>query len=247
MALRNKAQLRNTLKKLGKLGGAHVEPKPAAQEALDFLAMMAGIKPVMLLGRGLNEPAWIHAVLQIAADAKLHVVEGQFWDASADAGTDLPDWFLDHNRQAFAEHRAYYICRARAASDEVAKICETATISVAQEARLLHYPECCVRGHYARAAEYQQVWLDLLRRRAGGDDAKAAELLAANEALEPETEEDAKRLTAAMKTVAVPFTSINACDSCIGGGPTAPANLMSLEGRKLAGEIDRGLLQALSG
>ena len=121
----------------------------------------------------------------------------------------------------------------------MAKICETATISVAQEARLLHYPECCVRGHYARAAEYQQVWLDLLRRRAGGDDAKAAELLAANEALEPETEEDAKRLTAAMKTVAVPFTSINACDSCIGGGPTAPANLMSLEGRKLAGEIDR--------
>ncbi len=252
MALQNKARLRNTLKKFHRIPSDRSDPHDAhtgAQEALDFLAMMAGRKPVMLLGRGYNDPVWIKGVLQIAAEAKLHVVEGPYWDASADAGAgaDLPDWYLDHTRQAFAEHRAWYICRARATSDEVADICETAAVTVAQEARLLDYPECCVRAHYEKAAAYQRVWLDLLRRKAGGDEAGAAEMLASNEPLEPETDEDRKRLQAAMRTVPVPFTSINACDGCIDGGPRAPANLKSIEMRELAAELDKGLLAALSG
>jgi hypothetical protein len=250
MALQNKSRLRNTLKKLNRIPSDRTEMTEAqagAQEALDFLAMMAGVKPVMLLGRGYNDPIWIRGVLQVAADAKLHIVEGPFWDASADAGAgaDLPDWYLDHTRHAFAEHRAYYICRAKAVADEVAEICETAAISVAQEARLLNYPECCVRAHYERSAEYQRIWLDLLRRKAGGDDAKAAEMLAGNEPLEPETDEDMKRLESAMKAIPVPFTSINACDACIDGGPNAPANIKSLEGRALAGEIDEGLSRSI--
>lgn len=251
MALQNKAKLRNALRKLQTIPSDRSDPYDAhlsAQEALDLLSVMAGLKPVMLLGRGYDDTAWIKGVLKVAADAKLHVVEGPFWDAGADAGTgaDLPDWYLDHTRRAFAEHRAWYICRARAVADEVAGICETAAITVSQEARLLGYPECCVRGHYARAADYQRVWLDLLRRKAGGDEAKAIELLASNEPLEPETEDDRKRLRAAMRTVPVPFTSINACQACIDGGPGAPANLKSLEGRKFAGEVDKGLAAVLS-
>lgn len=250
MALQNKSRLRNTLKKLNKIPSDRTDMREAqagAQEALDFLAMMAGDKPVMLLGRGYNDPVWIKGVLQVATDAKLHIVEGPFWDASPDAGAgaDLPDWYLDHTRQAFAEHRAWYICRAKSVADEVAEICETAAITVADEARLLNYPECCVRGHYDRAADYQRIWLDMLRRKAGGDDARAADMLAANEPLEPETDEDIKRLEVAMRAIPVPFTSINACDACIDGGPTAPANIKSLEGRKLAGEIDEGLSRSI--
>lgn len=252
MKVVNKAKLRNTLRKLKAIPADQSDPQDAqvaAQEALDFVAMMAGLKPVMLLGRGFGDPAWIKGVLQVAADAKLHVVEGPFWDASADAGAgaDLPDWYLDHTRRAFAEHRAWYIARARATADEVSEICESAAVTVAQEARLLAYPECCVRGHYERAAVYQRVWLDLLHRKAGGDDAKAVELLASNEPLAPDTDEDRRRLQAAMRTVPVPFTSINACESCLNGGQTAPANVKSLEGRKLAAELDKGLLSALSG
>lgn len=250
MALQNKARLRNALKKLNRIPSDRQDPhdaKTCAQEALDLLATMAGAKPVMLLGRGYDDPAWIKGVLQVAGDAKLHVVEGPFWDASADAGTgaDLPDWYLDHTRQAFAEHRAFYIARARATADEVADICETGIVTVAQEARLLDYPECCVRAHYMRAADYQRVWLDLLRRKAGGDDAKAIELLELRDPLAPETDEDRKRLEAAMHVVPVPFTSFNACQACIDGGQAAPANLKSLAGRKLAAEIDEGLAQAL--
>ena len=86
MPLPNKSRLRNTLKKLSRLAPGDEDPRPSAQEALDFLSMMAGRKPVMLLGRGYNEQIWIKGVLQIASDAKLHIVEGLFWDASADAG-----------------------------------------------------------------------------------------------------------------------------------------------------------------
>ena len=251
MALQNKAKLRNALRKLQTIPSDRSDAFVAhlsAQEALDLLSVMAGLKPVMLLGRGYDDTAWIKGVLKVATDAKLHVVEGPFWDASADAGAgaDLPDWYLDHTRRAFAEHRAWYICRARAVADEVAEICETAVITVTQEARLLGYPECCVRGHYVRAADYQRVWLDLLRRRAGGDEEAAIGLLASNEPLEPETDEDRTRLRAAMRTVPVPFTSVNACQSCIDGGPNAPANLKSLEGRQFAGEIDKGLAAVLS-
>jgi hypothetical protein len=250
MALQNKSRLRNTLKKLNAIPSDRTDMREAqagAQEALDFLSMMAGVKPVMLLGRGYNDPVWIKGVLQVATDAKLHIVEGPFWDASPDAGAGaaLPDWYLDHTRQAFAEHRAYYICRAKSVADEVVEICESAAIMVADEARLLNYPECCVRSHYDRAADYQRIWLDLLRRKAGGDDAKAAEMLAANEPLAPETDEDMKRLESAMRAIPVPFTSINACEGCINGGPSAPANIKSLESRALADEIDEGLSRSI--
>jgi hypothetical protein len=250
MALQNKARLRNTLKKFDRIPSDRSDPHDAhtgAQEALDFLAMMAGRKPVMLLGRGYNDPVWIKGVLQIASEARLHVIEGPYWDASADAGAgaDLPDWYLDHTRQAFAEHRAWYVCRARATADEVARICETAAVTVEEEARLLDYPACCVKAHYEKAAAYQRVWLDLLRRKADGDEAKAAALLSSNEPLEPETDDDRKRLRAAMRTVPVPFTSINACDACIDGGPNAPANLKSIEMREFAAQLDKGLLAAL--
>jgi len=251
MTVRNRARLRNTLRKLQGAAGAQIHPADApvaAQEALDLLAVMAGIKPVMLLGRGYNEPTWIKAVLQAAVDAGLKVVEGPFWDASADAGAgaDLPDWFLDHSRHAIASHRAWYICRAKAVADEVARICETAAITVGEEARLLDYPECCVRAHYAAAADYQRIWLDLLRRKAGGDDAKARELLAAGAALDPETDDDRARLEAAMASTPAPFTSINMCAGCVVAGRDSPAMRRSAAYRALAGEVDAGLVQSLA-
>jgi len=248
MPVPNKARLRNTLKKLNRVAiSQNPDPRVTAQEALDYLSMMAGIKPVMLLGRGYNEPTWIRGVLQIAADQKFEVIEGCFWDASADAGAgaDLPDWYKEHTRQAFVEHRAWYICRARATAQEVAAICESTSLTISQEARLLNYPECCVQSHYERAADYQRVWLSLLRRKSGGNDEEAIAMLQNGDILEPETEEERNRLEAAMGAVPVPFTSINACDGCVNGGMSAPANIQSIESRKFAHQIDKGLVKAL--
>ena len=70
-------------------------------------------------------------------------------------------------------------------------------------------------------------------------------MLAANEPLAPETDEDMKRLESAMRAIPVPFTSINACEACINGGPSASANIKSLEGRALADEIDEGLSRSI--
>ena len=48
-----------------------------------------------------------------------------------------------------------------------------------------------------------------------------------------------------MKTIPVPFTSINACDACLDGGPGAPANIKSLERSQTGGGDRRGLVRAL--
>lgn len=245
--LPRKAHLRGTLRKLAALSGGGDDAGAAvtaAQEALDFLAMLAGLKPVFLLGRGFNDPAWIDGVRDLARTQKLHVIEGPYWDAAA--GTDgLPDWFVAHVRAAFAGRTAWYVCRSRAAAEEVREVCETGTPTVAQEARLLGFPVCCVAEHYARNVDYQRVWLDILRRKAAGDEAEMKRLLADGAALDPESVDERDRLEAAMAVTPCPFTSINMCAACAAGEDT-PAKTLSRRYRELAAEIDQGLARALA-
>ena len=181
MAVPNKAKLRNALKKMRRISAP--DPVTAAQEALDLLSTMAGIKPVALLGRGYGSAAWLEGLLGVAGEAGLHVVQGPYWDAGADAG--LPDWYVERARRSLAGLRAYYVCRARAVAAEVAAVPENGAVSVEQEARLLGYPECCVRGYYRAAAAHQRVWMDMARTRAGGDEEAAAQLLDSGEKSRP--------------------------------------------------------------
>ena len=117
----HKARLRNTLRKLDAARRAASDPgdrAEAAQEALDCLAMLTGLKPVLLIGRGFDDPQWIRGVLQIALDRKLYMIEGPYWDASPEEDDDeLPAWFLAQSRAAFSEFRAHYICRARVVAE----------------------------------------------------------------------------------------------------------------------------------
>tara|TARA_B100000686_G_scaffold131180_1_gene138184 strand:- start:4442 stop:5188 length:747 start_codon:yes stop_codon:yes gene_type:complete len=248
MSFYNKSRLRNTLKKLNRLPVPGGNEQARAQDALDFLSMMAGKKPVMLLGRGYDETSWIKGVLTIANELRLYIIEGPFWNASdhSATGTKLPNWYIDHTRRTFAEHKAWYLCRSRKTADEVTNICDLATITIAQEAHLLNYPECCVMAHYDRALTYQEIWLEILRKKAGNDDTKAQNILTQENALEPDNQMDIKRLETAMVVNPVPYTSINACLACINGGPQTPANLLSSAGRTLAAEVDPGFLRALS-
>ena len=64
----------------------------APQEMLDFLAMMAGIKPVYLLGRGFDDPPWVKGVIAIADKMGLHIINGPEWNACPDAH-EYPAWF----------------------------------------------------------------------------------------------------------------------------------------------------------
>jgi len=245
--LPNKSRLRNTLKKLAAIpvAGGTVSGDPmAGQEALDFLAMLAGLKPVFLLGRGLDEPAWVGGVRDVAGALGLHVIEGPYWNAETGAGR-LPDWFARHMRDAFATRTAWYVCRARATADEVRELCATATPTVAREARLLGYPECCVAAHYDRNLAYQEIWLDILRRKAAGDDAGMRRLLAAGAGLDPETDDDVRRLERAMAVTPAPFTSINMCAACADDAD-GPARRLSRRYAELARAVDKGLARELA-
>jgi hypothetical protein len=243
--LANKVKLRNTLRKLDAVrrgAVAQIDRGEAAQEALDFLALLAGLKPVFLLGRGVADPPWIRGVLQIAIDQGLYVVEGPYWDAGA-ADSDLPDWFRDHGASAFRELRAHYICRARATTDQVEAVCAAGAASgptLAQEARLLGYPECCVADHYRRNLAYQKLWLEMLSDQSGGDEAAMRLKLTNSVSLDPASDDMRRRLEAAMKTHPAPFTSINMCDSCR-DDQDSPSRRLSARYRDLAAAIDPGL------
>lgn len=247
MKLPKKSHLRGTLRKLSALAGSPSDDHDratAAQEALDYLAMLVGIKPVFLLGRGYNDPDWIDGVRALAATQKLPIIEGPYWDA--DVGTEaLPGWYLDYLGSAFAGKTAWYICRSRAAAEEVSTINETGTPSLEQEARLLGYPECCVTAHYERNHVYQKLWLDILARAAQNDEDRMRRMLEEGAALQPETDDERERLEAAMTVDPCPFTSINMCANCIAAADS-PARLLSRHYAELAGEIDKGLTTALS-
>ncbi len=245
MRLANKARLRNTLKKLSAVGaGDGHDRATAAQEALDFLAMLTGIKPVLMLGRGFDDPQWIRGALQIAVDLKLHVVEGPYWDAEP-APAGLPDWYAEHTRAAFESFRAHYVCKARATADEVAELCRTGVPTVADEARLLDYPPCCVAAHYARSRDYRIAWLAILEREAGGDEAEMRRLLADGAPLAPAMDDERARLEAAMTVHTAPFTSVNMCPACT-ASEDSPARRMSRRYAELARAIDPGLARELA-
>lgn len=246
MRIRNKAQLRNVLKKLNAIPSdrsADFGGVTAAQEALDFVAMLAGIKPVYVLGRGFNDSAWIKGVLQVAVDAKLQIVEGPYWNASPPAD-DLPDWYVAHTEAAMQEMRAHYICRAKSTAEELVAIGETGEVTVEQEARLLGFPECCVAGHYERQQNYQRIWLDILSKQCGGDAAAMQQQLASGEALEPPDETDRKRFEQSMAVTQAGFTSLNMCATC-DATPECPAKKLSARYGELALAIDKGLHQVL--
>ena len=247
MRIPDKARLRNTLKKLAaiELGPDDGHDRAtAAQEALDILAMMAGLKPVSMLGRGFANTGWIKGALQVAVDQKLHIVEGPYWNA-VPAPEGLPEWYLDHTRAAFEGFRAHYVCKARATAEEVAEVCRTGAPSIADEARLLGYPECCVEAQYARNRDYHLAWLSILERAAHGDEGEMQRRLADGAPLTPENDDERSRLEAAMKVRTAPFTSVNMCEACASSRDSAALRLSRRYG-EFARALDQGLARELA-
>ena len=93
----DKPRLRNALKKLRQVPLDHTNPANVAmapQEMLDYLAMLAGLKPVCLVGRGFDDSDWVAGVERLAREMRLQVVNGAKWHAESEhAG--LPDWYSD--------------------------------------------------------------------------------------------------------------------------------------------------------
>jgi hypothetical protein len=207
----------------GSLGGT-VPAGDLAQEILDFLAMASGLKPALLLGRGLDSPEWLASTTALAAEFEFHVVEGPFWDATPFG--KFPDWYRDHALTQLAPFHASYVCTSHETAQEIGTINEAGgRLSMSTEARLLGYPVCCVVAHYDRAVRYHQAIFSILRRLSGGDDARMQALLRGGAALTPKTQAEIAHMAAAFDLQPAPFGSWNQCPHCARNAASPSADL----------------------
>lgn len=243
----DKARLRNALKKLRAIPYVSVEPaetRLAAQEALDFLALLAGIKPVYVLGRGLDDPEWRDGVLELAAAHKLFVSDGPYWIAP-DAVADLPEWFVEATLSETSGLTAHYIAKAKAVDRDVRRIAETGDITVADEARLLGFPLCCVTEHYARARTIHGTSYAIVARVGGGDGEEMEEQIDTFSLLEQANDDERAAFAEAISLIPCPFTSLNMCVVCA-DDPDSPAAQLARRYAELAHAVDPALYDMLS-
>ena len=253
MAAIDKSRLRNAYKKLractAPLAGI-ADDAEISQEILDVLATFTGLKPVCVLGRGLDDKGWIAGVSEVATTLGLHVVEGPLWDAMpwgvTFRGTAMPDWYVEHCHTELSHHRAVYIYRTRAAGNAV----ETANaaqgrLSIADEARLLGFPPCCVSTFYQRALCYHGATLSMIDRYGASDEAQMRALLAGDANMTPSTDQEIADLQAAFTIQPAPFGSWNMCDSCA-TGEDSPSAILSMRYLEIAEIASPELEAALS-
>lgn len=243
----NKALTRLETAASGLAGRA--DPAEIAQEILDFLAMMAGLKPVFVMGRGIDGPGWQGAIRALADDAGLTAIEGPLWDAtpwqSSIGGIVLPEWYADHSRTELAGLTAIAICRTKSIAAAIESVNSAGgQLTMAEEARLLGYPPCCVKAHYERALRYHRATLSMLRRLGKGDPAKMRALLTGGANRTPVTDDEIVDLDAAFAIDPAPFGSWNLCMRCA-SAEGKPSSALSARYRKLALAIAPALVKTL--
>jgi hypothetical protein len=206
--------------------------------------MLAGLKPVFLLGRGFDDPVWIEGISAIARTNNMHVISGPKWAAEPDH-VGLPDWYAAIDpTTAKRDQPVIYICKSRDAVAEVTAISSSRSITMSQEAKLLGYPNCCVIDHYGRNRLMNAGFYRMLQRTAGGSLDEMQRIVREGVGMSPETSEEIGDIQAACDRVPAPFTSFNMCVSCI-TDPQSPARRISAIFKSLAETVDRTLAEEI--
>ena len=241
-------EIQTLYKNLRELAGSLdtvVDSGELKQEILDFLAMVAALKPVFLLGRGLNSPDWVAGAACLARDCGFCVLEGPFWDATPFG--KFPGWYRDYTQSQLAPYQATYVCSFGDIAQEIEAVnAAGGRLSMTAEARLLGYPECCVVAHYDRAVRYHQATYAILKRLAGGREDQMETLLRGSAALAPKTPEEISLLEAAFDVKPAPNGSWNQCLHCA-RTDTSPSAKLSEKYRALAATTASDFFQILSG
>lgn len=208
-----------------------VDRRELIAEIHDFLAMLEGIKPLLLHGRGLAPRDWIKEVLIIAQELGLYVIEGPFWDATT--FESFPDWYANYYRKELQPYRAWYICKDTAIAKSVGCVNrEAGYLSVSEEARLIGYPECCVKAHYERSRRYHRGTLSILKRVTCGNENKMRQLLANKANLVPVTRQELDDFKAAFDIHEPKLGSWNLCHACA-YGTDSPSDVLSERYREM--------------
>ena len=235
----SKLRLRNTLKKLKRIDfdrQNQYNRAVAPQEMLDFLAMIYGIKPVVLIGRGFDDQQWISGVRRLARDMNLYEIEGAKWNAEPES-CEFLRWHDKEDKSNRSANLVSYICKSQSTAELLNSICDKGSITIKDESFLLGYPRCCVEDHYFRRRMMDQGLRLMLIRTAKGDESEIIRLIKEDVAMSPETEEETKFITEATRCVSAPYTSILMCRTCE-TNTNSPALLLSKRYKELAEMID---------
>jgi hypothetical protein len=194
------------------------------QDGLDLLAVIAGLKPLCLIGRGLAAPAWRAALTEIAAASGLALLDGATWDPWAAPGL-LPDWYLAATARRRAAREVLYICADAAIGERAAALCAQGRVAAADEAALLGYPPCCVAQHHRHALDLECLIAAGTERIAQGDRGRMAHLVEAGVEPMPATEAEWQRRADLTAIAPASDTSVNMCGACAGDRGSAAALL----------------------
>jgi hypothetical protein len=195
------------------------ESRAAAwQDGLDLLAVIAGLKPVCLVGRGWGDDAWRAAVRAVARDAALPAIDAQPWEPAG----NLPDWYREATTRRRARHGVLYLCRDDAMAHRVAALSARGRVPVEAEASVLGYPSCCVGQHHARSLEYERLLAERTARLARGDRARMMRLVETGTEPGPTTRAEWEQIETLTRIAPAPSTSVNMCDPCA-RDPASPA------------------------
>jgi hypothetical protein len=209
----------------------------APQEALDYLAMLSGLKPVYVLGRGFDDPAWIRGIREISVDLGLYVLDGLPLRPPEREGP-LPVWFREYIRSREPRRVVSYVARLEKVAAEMLLLSQSGEAEEADEARLLGYPECCVRFHHDALRRIAEAEYAIALRDCGGDPERLRARLREGVSIQARSEEEARALEP--DWVMAPFTSVFLCADCQ-ASDQSPGRRLSGRMERLASRIDPGL------
>jgi hypothetical protein len=213
----------------------------APQEALDFLAMLAGLKPVYMLGRGFDDPGWMRGIRTLSVELGLYVIDGPAFLPPA-GESPHPAWFRELAEARVARHAVSYVTRLERLAVDVMRLAESGRIEAADEARLLGYPECCVREYHAKQRRITEAEYAIALRQSGGDEARLRERIPASPEFLPRDEAEARALRP--EWVMAPFGSFFLCETCQ-ASPESPGGRLSVRLRRFVQKTDPELFALL--
>jgi hypothetical protein len=201
----------------------------AWQDGLDLLAVVAGMKPVCLVGRGNGDEAWCAALRTAADGAALTTIEAAPWEPTG----DLPEWYREATSRRRARRKVLYFCRDGAIAERVAALSARGRVSVDAETWLLGYPRCCVEQHHRRALAYERLLAQRTERLCRGDPARMMRLVEARVEPMPATRAEWDEVVRLTRIALAPGTSVNMCEACA-SDPMSPAMRLAEAYAKLA-------------
>jgi hypothetical protein len=203
-----------------------------AQDALDVLAVAAGLKPLALLGVGDADGSVVSTLSDAARKAGLNVIDAAPWRVM-EGWRGLPSWYRNLAELQEGASPVWVVSRPDAAPVPAGG----SEISVGEEAAALGYPECCVRDFHRKRRLFHLFSLRAISRQTAGDTEAMRRLAGAQIMLAPRSAAERRALALATRMDFAPATSVAMCRVCENAADSAAMRLSACH-RALA--VDAG-------